>query len=197
MPAPFLSAADEIAAELGDEIDCGDGSRLPLVPGAYEIRELLGLLSSPHVMIARLMYASGLRLDEALELHTEQVDWERRSLSVGRVAYCDPATIEALRAIAPADAAKFFTGTTTEEFAEVVRSAAEHTGLAAKYQGVGRRFTPLCFRHAFGAHRLENGLSMLSLRKLMGHQFLETTYMYVASAVGRYRAAYDAALLLP
>ena len=45
--------------------------------------------------------------------------------------------------------------------------------------GIEREISPHSFRHTFAIHMLENGLSLLELRELLGHTNLETTKVYL------------------
>jgi integrase len=56
--------------------------RLPVVLTADETRRLLGAMSGPAQLPADLLYGSGLRLMEALELRVKDLDFERMEILV-------------------------------------------------------------------------------------------------------------------
>lgn len=56
--------------------------RLPVVMAVTEVRAVLGLLDGVHGLLARLLYGTGLRLTEALQLRVKDVDFERQTLVV-------------------------------------------------------------------------------------------------------------------
>ena len=58
---------------------------------------------------------------------------------------------------------------------------------------MGRSFSPHSFRHAFATHCSENGMDLFTLKKLMGHTFLETTELYVATNMEKARKEYKKA----
>jgi len=56
--------------------------RLPTVLTRPEVQTLLSYLSSTHLLIAQLLYGSGLRLMEALRLRVKDLDFEYRTITV-------------------------------------------------------------------------------------------------------------------
>ena len=56
--------------------------RLPVVLSHDEVRAVLGLLDGVHGLLARLLYGTGLRITEALQLRVKDVDFERQTLVV-------------------------------------------------------------------------------------------------------------------
>lgn len=58
--------------------------RLPLVLGRKDVRRLLDSLDQPYALMAALMYGSGLRLQEVLQLRVKDVDREDGRICVRR-----------------------------------------------------------------------------------------------------------------
>jgi integron integrase len=56
--------------------------RLPVVLSREEVKRLLGRMTGQHWLIASLLYGSGLRLMEAMRLRVQDVDFERRQITV-------------------------------------------------------------------------------------------------------------------
>ena len=56
--------------------------RLPAVPSAAEVAALLAHLREPYLLVAELMYGSGLRLQECLSLRVKDIDFDRRQIVV-------------------------------------------------------------------------------------------------------------------
>lgn len=56
--------------------------RLPVVLSRAEVKRLLSRMTGQHWLIASLMYGSGLRLMEALRLRVQDVDFDRRQITV-------------------------------------------------------------------------------------------------------------------
>lgn len=56
--------------------------RLPVVMTVDEVRRVLALLEGTHGLLARLLYGTGLRIAEALQLRVKDVDFERLAIIV-------------------------------------------------------------------------------------------------------------------
>jgi len=56
--------------------------RLPVVFTRSEVKEILGRLEGIHLLIASLLYGSGLRLMDALRLRVKDIDFERNQITV-------------------------------------------------------------------------------------------------------------------
>ncbi len=56
--------------------------RLPVVLPADEVRRVLTLLEGEHRLLAQLLYGTGMRITEGLQLRVKDVDFERRTLIV-------------------------------------------------------------------------------------------------------------------
>lgn len=56
--------------------------RLPVVMTMDEVRRVLALLEGTHGVLARLLYGTGLRIAEALQLRVKDVDFERLAIIV-------------------------------------------------------------------------------------------------------------------
>ena len=56
--------------------------RLPVVMAVDEVRAVLALLEGSHAVLARLLYGTGMRMAEALQLRVKDVDFERQVIVV-------------------------------------------------------------------------------------------------------------------
>jgi integron integrase len=56
--------------------------RLPVVLTVAEVRAVLALFEGTHAVLAQLLYGTGMRISEALQLRTKDVDFERRVVVV-------------------------------------------------------------------------------------------------------------------
>jgi integrase/recombinase XerC len=55
---------------------------------------------------------------------------------------------------------------------------------------VRTKFTPHTLRHTFATHMLDNGSSLVTVQKLLGHNDLETTSIYTHVSNERLRRVY-------
>jgi len=65
------------------------------------------------------------------------------------------------------------------------------TGISKRYEAMRRSFSQHSFRHAFTTHCAENGMDLFTPKKLMGHAFLETTELYVATSMEKAKREYE------
>ena len=57
-------------------------ARLPTVMTLDEVRAVLGLLEGAHAVLGRLLYGTGLRISEAMQLRVKDVDFDRQTIIV-------------------------------------------------------------------------------------------------------------------
>jgi len=68
--------------DLGDFRKSRRPKKLPVVLSREDVRRLLDALDEPHRLPAALLYGSGLRLLEALQLRVKDIDFDRRQIQV-------------------------------------------------------------------------------------------------------------------
>ncbi len=68
--------------DLGDVIRANKPKRLPVVLTREEVREILRQLEGRDLLVARLLYGSGLRLFECISMRVQDIDFEKRSILV-------------------------------------------------------------------------------------------------------------------
>lgn len=138
-------------------------------------------------LIVRVLYATGVRLAELLELRREDLDWQEgrafvRSGKGGKDRYCllDPQTLEELKLFVGARLEGPLLGLSSATPVEkLVRRLAVVTGIYAKYAALGKTVSPHSFRHAFATHCYLNGMRPGTLKLLLGHSRVETTRLYL------------------
>jgi len=200
----YQNPREEIAAELAAEFPDAEvlkGARLPAVPTRGEVTVYMqsAKVDPRDYLISRIFYASGIRLGELVALLFADVLWDERALFVrsgkgdkDRYALLDTETLALLRdwqGTRGTEAPLF----DIEERAvqRAVEKYAKQTGLYQKYLAMDRSFSPHSFRHAFATHCYENGMDLFTLKRLMGHEYLETTEIYIATGLDRWRVSYD------
>lgn len=175
------------------------------LPKALAEREIEGLLDAPDVTstlglrdraMLELMYASGLRVSELVELPLASLNLRQgvvrvtgkggkdRLVPIGEVA---AERIEAYLAGARPLLAKgrqpvalFLSnrgeGMTRQMFWTLVKRYAAGVGIASK------RISPHVLRHSFATHLLNHGADLRALQMLLGHSALSTTQIYTLVA---------------
>lgn len=161
--------------------------RMPVVLSPREVVALLDALHSPKYRVFfSLLYATGMRLSEACQLQTSDIDARRGVIRVRhgkggheRFVMLSPQLLGALRAywrFARPPAPYLFTARTGMPIhPEVARSA---MSAAAKAAGLDKRVTPHVLRHSFATHLLERGVDIRVIQVLLGHMSIRTTARY-------------------
>jgi len=161
--------------------------------------------------LLELLYATGIRIGEAVGLSLADIDADsatlrvlgkgakERVVPVGRIALdaldCylaagRPELVRAGRGRSGADTAVFLNtrgGRLSRQSCwAVVRRAGTRAGL-------GDRLHPHVLRHSAATHMLDHGADLRVVQELLGHASISTTQVYTKVSPTRLRAVYDAA----
>lgn len=171
------------------------------LPKVLSIEEIEALLTAPSVekpqgtrdiAILEMMYGSGMRISELIELNLEDVHMtmgfvrvfgkggKERIIPLGRSAisacvnYLEQARPQLLGA-APKNDAFFITQRgkrfTRQGCWKIIK---EHAAAA----GISKEITPHVLRHSFATHLIENGADLRAVQELLGHADISTTQIY-------------------
>lgn len=159
--------------------------RLPTVRSPQQVALFLDTVSDPTVrMVLRTIYATGLRISEALHLTAAQIDSSRmvvRVLGKGqkeRLVPLSPRLLDELRAywrqMRPTP--WMFPGQDPHRPLNpaTVQKACQRAGRAAGLP----RITPHTLRHCHATHLLEAGVDTRTIQALLGHHRIGTTALY-------------------
>ena len=150
-----------------------------------------------------LMYATGIRVTELIELDAEDVNLELgivkcNSAKKSRAIPLYPAALKALsvylRDIRPGMIAD---PTENALFVNVSGGRMSRQGfwkILKHYQtkaGIEKEITPHTLRHSFAVHLLENGADLGSLQELMGHSDISSTQMYTHMINQKLKSVYS------
>lgn len=162
-------------------------------------REIELLLSQPACVDAKgyrdkamleLMYATGIRVSELIELNIDDVNIEQGIIKCStarktRVIPLYPAALRALSAYvrdvrgtmlaAPDEQALFVNVNGVRMSRQGFWKILKHYQATAH---INKEITPHTLRHSFAVHLLENGADLGSLQELMGHSDISSTQMY-------------------
>ena len=186
--------------------------RLPQVLTPEEMSRLLDSVHGSDALSLRdralleLLYSSGLRSQEVIDLRLRDIDVVARDVRVrgkGRKVRIVPAGETAARAIErylrdvrPALAARATTPSDARlsqperRAALVVRCAAAPAQAPACSGGAPSGVSPHTLRHSFATHLLEGGADLRSIQELLGHSSLRTTQVYTHVSAAHLRKAY-------
>lgn len=173
--------------------------RLPRVVSKSEVADFLDAVDHEKCKVAlRLIYATGLRLIEALTLKVSDIDSKQMCILVRaakgmkeRRALLSETILEELRnyyrKYRPQDF--LFPGASDGHLGETALQHACHR--ASKKIGKAPPITPHTLRHCFASHMLENGTDIRVIQALLGHENIKTTLIYTQVTTDVYRSLKD------
>ncbi|WP_228122738.1 site-specific tyrosine recombinase/integron integrase [Oceanihabitans sp. IOP_32] len=138
-----------------------------------------------HKCIVGLLYSSGLRRGELLNLLVTDIDSNRMVVKINnakgnkdRISVLSPSILKDLRLYYKIYRPKtyLFEGQNGGKYS--VTSVINIIADAAKKAGVSKKVTPHILRHSFATHLLENGTDIRHIQILLGHSSTKTTEIY-------------------
>lgn len=171
--------------------------QLPNVLSHQEVVRLLKCVPQLKQRVILLtIYATGLRVSEAIRLRPEDVDSRRMVIQVrsgkgakDRLVPLSPLLLQALRdywrIIRPRD--WLFPG--ERPLTPLNRETVTRTcRLAALAAGISKRVTPHMLRHSFATRLVELGTDLHTIQQILGHTRIGTTSLYTHLSATRLRS---------
>jgi len=152
--------------------------------------------------LCELLYGSGLRISEALQLNVGDIDTRSRTVKVlgkrnkQRIV---PVTQVAIDALADYQQQRSAFGATADPTALFLADRGKRLTSSSAYRIVRRllggvteasRKGPHMLRHSFATHLLDNGADLTAVSEMLGHASLSTTQVYTHLSVERLKDAY-------
>jgi integrase/recombinase XerD len=165
--------------------------KLPIVLSPEEVvRFLACVASTKHRAILTTIYASGLRVSEAVALRPADIDSARMVLRVDqgkgrkdRYVMLSPRLLEVLRDYWRIERPKPWLFPGDGAGRHITKNAVEQACQKAhRACGIDKPVTPHSLRHAFATHLLESGTDVRRIQLLLGHRSLATTSRYLKVA---------------
>jgi len=161
--------------------------KLPKVLSKNEVTQIINATTNiKHRCIVSLLYSSGLRRQELLDLQIEDINSERMSILVrAGKGQKDRQTILSYKVLE--DLRLYYKQWNPEKYLfEGVKkgqpysraSVANLLKTAAKRAGIQKKVTPHMLRHSFATHLLEAGTDLRYIQTLLGHNSSKTTEIY-------------------
>jgi len=165
--------------------------RIPKVISPEEVAQLIdgaGNLQARAILM--LLYSTGIRRSELVQLRVEDIDSKRMVIHIRQgkggkdrdVPLC-PKLLETLREYWKVKKSKtwlFPRGITKRGEDHLTDKAVWYAcAEAARHAGFKKRVSPHMLRHSFATHLLENGADLPTIQILMGHADLEATSIYL------------------
>jgi site-specific recombinase XerD len=162
--------------------------KLPTVLSVDEVRRLLSAPTNiKHRAVLSLIYATGVRLNEATHLRVSDIDGERMTVHVRcgkggkpRMVPMSSALRDLLRAYwleqHPRD--YLFPGEHADR--PLHESSVQHACAKARLSArIDKPASVHTLRHSYATHLLELGVDLRTIQKLLGHTSLSTTAIYM------------------
>lgn len=209
----FLTAERYIRRNPAEVLEAA--SRGLHLPKVLSVQEVERLLDEPNLgtldgyrdkTMLELLYATGMRVSELVNVPVKNVDMKmryvivmgkgskERMLPLGRTAlhylehYLSVVRPQLLHGKPDMASELFVTGwggpMTRERFYEIIVAY-------GKSAGISKRVTPHMLRHSFATHLLNNGTDLRIVQELLGHADISTTQIYTHLDVERLREVYD------
>ena len=169
--------------------------KLPVVLSRQEVKRLLKapkLLK--HRILLGLLYGCGLRCFEVRNVMLADLDFDRQMLHVrkgkgkkDRYVPLSPILIRGLQTYIQAEqpAEWLFNGKPDIQAGGDFDSRYSQRGVqwavkqAAKAAGISKDMSVHTLRHTFATHLLEDGLDIMTIKELLGHECIDTTLIYL------------------
>lgn len=129
-------------------------------------------------------YDTGMRLQEILDLDTKDMDFQQHTIRVRgkggkeRTVYFTQTT------------ADYFKGVSGRPFASWTQVDARNA-VARAFRPLGRRCTPHTLRHTFATEMVAHGCDLETLKRLLGHENIETTARYLNMPTAHLKEMYN------
>jgi site-specific recombinase XerD len=162
--------------------------KLPVVMSYNEVRLILQHVKNfKHNTVLKLLYSTGMRLGEVQQLTLDCVDFERKTIRIvqskGRkdryVAISPVMGEQLIEYIERYNPTKYLfeTDSPNKHY-----SASIFRHILTKVRNelqLKKRIHTHCFRHTFATHMIEQGCNILVLQRILGHEHLEATLVYL------------------
>lgn len=160
--------------------------KLPIV---YNFDEIKKILNAPknikHRLLLKLIYSSGIRVEEASKLKIRDIDIKRKTLTVfgknrkQRLTILSDIFIKGyllyIDLFKPSD--WLFQGQKPNSHISI-RSIQKIFEKAKEKAGITKKGGIHTLRHSFSTHLLEDGIDISYIQKLLGHANIKTTLIY-------------------
>ncbi|WP_109853634.1 site-specific tyrosine recombinase/integron integrase [Aquimarina sp. AU58] len=170
--------------------------KLPQVLSKEEIRSIIANTNNiKHRCIVSLLYSSGLRRSELLDLKLTDIDSKRMLVHIrnaknnkDRYSLLSEKVVKDLRIYYRQWKPKAYLFESPNGMKYSGKSVGAIVVRAATKASIKRKVTPHILRHSFATHLLESGTDLRYIQTLLGHSSTRTTEIYTQVAINKFKA---------
>jgi len=164
--------------------------KLPTVLTKSKVKQILAQIQNvKYKLMLGLMYSSGLRISEVVNVKVEDFDFENNLLRVqqgkgrkDRNTILSEKVVDILRKYIKSKDAGDYVFESQRGGKLVKRSVQKSFSDALKKSGIKKIVSCHSLRHSFATHLLENGTDVRYVQELLGHANIRTTQIYTKVA---------------
>ncbi|AUS06832.1 site-specific tyrosine recombinase/integron integrase [Pseudotamlana carrageenivorans] len=170
--------------------------KLPTVLSKAEVKRIIANTNNiKHKCIVSILYSSGMRRSELINLKLQDIDSSRMVIRVNagkgkkdRFTILSENLLVDLRQYYKEWRPKTYLieGTYGQQYS--AQSVAQIVSRAAKKAGIRLKVSPHILRHSFATHLLEDGVDIRQIQVLLGHSSTKTTEIYTHVATTTFKA---------
>lgn len=160
---------------------------IPKYISQQEVKKMLDLTTNlKHLCVLKVLYGMGLRLEEVINLQVIDIDFFNMNVNIkhqneqkSRSVMLPNSLVADLKSYIKTYRPKkyLFEGQGNEQYSEKsIQTIVQKTGQQA---GIEQQVTSSVLRHSFAAHLIESGTDIHHVQKLLGHQSIKTTQLYL------------------
>ncbi|MEA3414440.1 MAG: site-specific tyrosine recombinase/integron integrase [Nanoarchaeota archaeon] len=162
---------------------------LPKVLSKNEIKIIFNeTINQKHKLILQMLYSSGIRLNELINLKREDIDPSRKTILISQgkgkkdriTILSEKLSKDLFDYICKTEfkTKYLFESSRTKKYSQkTIQKILEKSS-----KKLNKKVTPHMLRHSFATHLLESGTDIRYIQKLLGHSNLETTSIYTKVA---------------
>jgi site-specific recombinase XerD len=165
--------------------------KLPVVISKSEVIMMINSLDNiKHKLMIQILFGSGLRVSELVDLKINDIDFIRRVINIrqgkgakDRISIISEQTLFNIEKYLKEYQPLIYLFESHEAGEKLsVRTAQKVVEIAAGKAGINKDISAHSLRHGFATHLLENGTDIRYIQELLGHARLETTQIYTKVA---------------
>ncbi len=168
--------------------------KLPVVLSKQEIIKMIEKTDNiKHKLMIQILYSSGLRVSELVDLKIDEINFYRRTVIVkagkgrkDRITIISRIVLKNMEKYLLEYQPLIYLFESHEAGTKInVRTTQMIVTQAVKRAKINKNVTAHSLRHSFATHLLESGVNLRYIHELLGHARLETTRVYTRVAVNK------------